>query len=266
MCPHADGALDVRLQEVRQEVGHAKQALEDALEHEARTRAAADEALKDAEAALRADTDSAHRELARSISELDERTAGALAGLKSEAEEAVAAQQKRFAQVDNDVQRVQQGVDALDRDHQGSKALLADVQETLGKHRAIAEKSLGEVVAAARVEVQERQAAITEVYWRQQMAREVDRLMTQVAEAALMEKIHKVRTEVMSTGEKTNLGVNVELKRLSAVISTLQVRLYCCFTTALLLWLQSSNACLPSSARCRCGFTTARPYVPVLLL
>ena len=82
-------------------------------------------------------------------------------------------------------------------------------------------------------------------------------MLTQVAEAALMEKIHKVRTEVMSTGEKTNLGVNVELKRLSAVISTLQVRLYCCFTTALLLWLQSSNACLPSSAPCRCGFTTA---------
>ena len=180
MCPHTHEALHVRLQEVRQEVRHAKQALEDAMEHEARTRAAADEALKDDEAALRSDTDSAHRELGRSISELDERTAGALAGLKSEAEEAVAAQQKRVAQVENEVQRVQLGVDALDRDHQAAKALLADVQETLGKDRAISKKSLGEVVAAARVEVRERQAAITEVYWRQQMAREVDMLMTQV--------------------------------------------------------------------------------------
>ena len=70
-------------------VNAAKQALEDSLEHETQTRAAADGALKDAEAALRADTDSAHRELRRSISELDERTAGALAKLKSEAEEAV---------------------------------------------------------------------------------------------------------------------------------------------------------------------------------
>jgi chromosome segregation ATPase len=180
MCPHTHSAPHVRLQELRQELRHAKQALEDSLEHETQTRAAADEALKDAEAALRADTDSAHRELRRSISELDERIAGALAKLKSEAEEAVAAEQKRVAHVENEVQRVQQGVDELDRDHQAAKALLADVQETLGKDRASSEKSLGEVVAAARVEVRERQAAITEVYWRQQMAREVDMLMTQV--------------------------------------------------------------------------------------
>jgi hypothetical protein len=91
-------------------------------------------------------------------------------------------------------------------------------------------------------------------------------MLTQVAEAALMEKIHKVRTEVMSTGEKTNLGVNVELKRLSAVISTLQVRLYYCFTTVaaglkrlfaiistLQVWLYYC-------------FNNARPYILVLLL
>ena len=68
----------------------------------------------------------------------------------------------------------------------------------------------------------DRQAAITEVYRRLQIARELDALLTQVAESAMREQFQVLQTEVERSGAMVESDVNDKLQGLSERVDELQ--------------------------------------------
>ena len=65
----------------------------------------------------------------------------------------------------------------------------------------------------------EESAAITEVYRRMQVARELDMLMNNAAEAALLERIVQVREDVEQSGQAAESGMDKKVQRLSGMHS-----------------------------------------------
>jgi hypothetical protein len=120
------------------------------------------------------------------------------------------------------IQSLETTLAGLDDDYRGTVARLADVQETSVAQHARLEEALDKTGGALRQEHLERQAAVTEVYVRMQVARETDSLMRQVAESALHQAVREVRAEVQKSGEAAEMGVNERVQALSVHIAQLK--------------------------------------------
>ena len=215
-------ALQSLIDDLKQELGDTRKTLSDAVEHEASTRANADHALQEATKALREDTKEADHELERKIEQLEDRTDQAVQELRQDADEANAAHEQRSAHNSERIQALETSLAGLDDEYRGTAALLADVQETSAAQHEQVEEALGKASAALRQEHNERQAAVTEVYIRMQVARETDALMWRVAESGMHAAVDEVRKQVQKSGEAAEMGVNERLQALSVQIAALK--------------------------------------------
>ena len=212
------GALDT----LRHDLEHKAKILDDELKHEASTRATADQQLHDLVEAQGEKSKAADHELDLKIDRLDDKTAGELLEVKRAAEQANEAHVARSSSNQLKIHEVEKAVDTLDEDYQGSKALLHELQEASSKEKDRVQRELGEVKRGVRSEHEGRQAAVTEVYRRMQVARELDMLMNNAAEAALLERIVQVREDVQQSGQAAESGMDKKVQRLSGMIRDLQ--------------------------------------------
>jgi hypothetical protein len=116
-----------------------------------------------------------------------------------------------------------------DSANQAESELSQEISELLSKLKVEVEAIMLEAERANAVHIHrsqqeqvERQAAITEVYRRLQIAREMDTLLTRVAEAAMLEQIQRVQIEVERSGETAELAVHEKLRELVGRIDVLQ--------------------------------------------
>jgi hypothetical protein len=171
----ADQALRSSLDFLQQELAHSKLLLSDAIDKEAQSRETADAAMLAAAAALREDTETVHHALGRQITLLAEKLAGELGAIKQVAMEASAGHVKRNAANKDSIQAVEKQMDALIDRLACTQALLEDVKYTTAKENALVQQTFVDVKREARKEFLERQAAVTEVYRRLHMSREMVR-------------------------------------------------------------------------------------------
>jgi len=169
----ADEVLRSSLGALQQDLAHSNQALSDAIEKESLSREASDAALRAATAALREDAVTADHALGRRITLLAETLAEELENVRQKAHEASEAHVQRSTANKDSIQMVENQLEALVDDLACTQALLEDVQYTSGKEHALVQKAVADIRDDARAEVLERQAAITEVYRRLQMSREM---------------------------------------------------------------------------------------------
>ena len=217
-----DAAVRGLLDTLQHDMQHKTKMLDDELRHEAATRAAADLQLREAADAEREQTQAADHELDLRITRLDDKTAGELAEVRKAAVDAAEASAARSSKNRDEIEAVKMSVERLDEDYLGSKALLQDLQEASVRNATHIQGELDTAARAVKAEEAARQAAVTEVYRRMLVAREMDAMVNNAAEAALLERIAQVRAHVEQTGQAAESGMDQRVQRLSALIRDLE--------------------------------------------
>jgi hypothetical protein len=218
----ADAEQRSAVEALRHDVAHKSQLLHDALAQEGSSRAVEHAALQDALAALREHTEVQAKLLGGRVEELD---AALKEELREVREEALEDNQRHVIKGEELAQRaddLDKRLQLLDDEKDGLKALLAGVQDTAAADRAHAREGVEELRRGLREEEQGRQAAVTEVYRRMAVAREMDALVTQVVHGEMERKVREVREHMHASEAAAESGVEAKLQRVSGLIAQLQ--------------------------------------------